>query len=177
MQAFVFIIFLLTLLSLAMLLISKQNISIEPPHNKYLNIFSFFFNTHNALIRIKLNLMRSAVWPSFFSDLHPHNYLNLSNESSAMPLDIFPSFPLLFHESILNIYNAWAGSGLPLLNHSSLAAPSEVRSPFGDAEGRFLSSSSHTPPPLYDVTITHRCNKRRRDSPGRIPDDVTPRLI
>lgn len=103
--------------------------------------------------------------------------LYLCNESSAMPLDIFPPFPLLFHESILNIYNAWAWSGLPLLNHSSLAAPSEVSSPFGDAEGRFLSSSSHTPPPLYDVTITHRCNKRRRDSPGRIPADVTPRLI
>lgn len=68
-------------------------------------------------------------------------------------------------------------SGLPLFKDSSLAAPSEVSSPFGEAEGRFLSSSSHKPPPLYDVTVTHHYNKRRRDILGRIPADVTPGFI
>lgn len=69
-------------------------------------------------------------------------------------------------------------SGLPLFKDSSPAAPpSEVSSPFGEAEGRFLSSSSHRPPPLYDVTVTHHYIKRRRDVLGRIPADVTPGLI
>lgn len=142
-----------------------------------MNTSSFpLFLMHNALTRIKLNFLWSAVWPSF-SATFITTIISLLWQSSALPLDILPPFPQLFHESILNIYIAQAWSGLPLLNDSSLAAPSEVSSPFGDAEGRFLCSSSHTPPPLYDVTITHRCNKRRRDSPGRIPDDVTPRLI
>lgn len=88
--------------------------------------------------------------------------------------DILPPSLNLSPKFMSNISITPALSGLSLFKDSSLAAPSEVSSPFGDAEGRFLSSSSHTPPPLYDVTVTHHYNKRRRDSLGRIPAYVTP---
>lgn len=63
-------------------------------------------------------------------------------------------------------------SGLPLFKDSSLAAPSQVSSIW--LCGREIPQlfQSH-PPPLYDVTITHHYNKRRRGSLGRIPADVT----
>lgn len=73
MQASVFTKSILSLLKY-ILYTSKQN-TIHLSNHLIMNTLSFhLFIMHNALIRIKLNFLWSAVWPSFFSDLHNYDY-------------------------------------------------------------------------------------------------------
>lgn len=74
MQAPVVIICILSLLIRSVLLTSKQN-AIHLSSLLRINRSSFYLFMHKALIRIKLNFLWSAVWPSLSSDLHIRFYV------------------------------------------------------------------------------------------------------